>query len=103
HIVCSVLDGLHYAHELRADGTPLHMVHRDLSPENVIVTEDGEAKILDFGIAKANDSISQTQAGAFKGKLRSMPPEQLRGDRVDRRADVYAAGVMLCEGLTGQS
>jgi serine/threonine protein kinase len=103
-IACSVLDGLHYAHELRAvDGTPLHVVHRDLSPENVIVTEEGEAKILDFGIAKAIDSISQTQAGAFKGKLRSMPPEQLRGERVDRRADVYAAGVMLCEGLIGQA
>jgi hypothetical protein len=68
----------------------------------VIVTQLGESKILDFGIAKAIDSVSQTQAGFYKGKLKNMPPEQLRGERVDRRADVYAAGVMLWEGLAGR-
>jgi serine/threonine protein kinase len=99
----NVLEGLHYAHELKtSDGRPLHVVHRDLSPENVIVTQLGESKILDFGIAKAVDSVSHTQAGFYKGKLKNMPPEQLRGERVDRRADVYAAGVMLWEGLSGR-
>jgi serine/threonine protein kinase len=103
-ILSRVLEGLHHAHELRApDGTPLHTVHRDLSPENVIVTSLGETKLLDFGIAKATDSVSSTQAGVCRGKLRNMPPEQLRGERVDRRADVYAAGVMLWEGLSGRS
>ena len=102
-ILRGVLDGLHYAHELQAlDGRPLHLVHRDLSPENVIVTELGECKILDFGIAKAIDSIVLTQAGFFKGKLKNMPPEQFRGETVDRRADIFAAGVMLWEGLSGK-
>jgi eukaryotic-like serine/threonine-protein kinase len=102
-ILCSVLEGLHYAHELCGpDGRALHVVHRDLSPENVIVTQSGECKILDFGIAKAIDSLTHTQAGFIKGKLKNMPPEQLHGHRVDRRADVYAVGVMLWEGLTAR-
>ena len=101
-IMRNVLEGLHYAHELcGADGQKLRLVHRDLSPENVVITELGECKILDFGIAKAADSTVQTQAGFFKGKLKSMPPEQFRGEGVDRRADIFAAGVMLWEGLTG--
>ena len=103
-IMCNVLEGLHYAHELRGyDGKPLQVVHRDLSPENVIVTLLGECKILDFGIAKTLDSLTQTQAGFYKGKLTKMPPEQLLGEPVDRRADVFAAGVMLWEGLSGRS
>jgi serine/threonine protein kinase len=103
-VVRSVLDGLHYAHELRApDGKSLKIVHRDLSSENVIITQEGDCKILDFGIAKAADSVVQTQAGFVKGKLHTMPPEQLRGLPVDRRTDVFAAGVMLWEGLSGQS
>ena len=103
-ILCRVLDGLHHAHELRSeDGRPLGLVHRDLSPENVIVTILGECKILDFGIAKAVDSSVQTQAGFFKGKLRNVPPEQFRGQGVDRRADIFGAGVMLWEGVSGQS
>jgi serine/threonine protein kinase len=103
-VMIHVLEGLHYAHEMRgADGRPLHVVHRDLSPENVIVTQLGECKILDFGIAKAIDSLSHTQAGFCKGKLKNMPPEQLLGEKVDRRADVFAAGVMLWEGLSGRA
>src|SRR3954469_17310462 len=103
-VLRSVLDGLQYAHELRApDGKSLKIVHRDLSSENVILTQDGDCKILDFGIAKASDSVVQTQAGFVKGKLHTMPPEQLRGLPVDRRAAVFAAGVMLWEGLSGIS
>jgi eukaryotic-like serine/threonine-protein kinase len=102
-VLCQVLEGLHCAHELRGpDNRLLHVVHRDLSPENVIITDIGEAKILDFGIAKTADSLSHTQAGYCKGKLMNMPPEQLRGERVDRRADIYAVGVMLWEGLSGR-
>ena len=103
-ILRNVLEGLHYAHELRGgDGRPLLLVHRDLSPENVIVTRTGETKILDFGIAKAANSSVQTQAGFVKGKLAHMPPEQLRGGPVDRRADVFSAGVLLFEGLSGRT
>jgi eukaryotic-like serine/threonine-protein kinase len=102
-VLSNVLQGLHYAHELRSpDGRALHVVHRDLSPENVIVTRSGECKILDFGIAKAIDSLTHTQAGFIKGKLKNMPPEQLHGHRVDRRADIYAVGVMLWEGVTAR-
>jgi eukaryotic-like serine/threonine-protein kinase len=102
-VLSRVLEGLHYAHELCGpDGRALHVVHRDLSPENVIVTQAGECKILDFGIAKAIDSLTHTQAGFIKGKLKNMPPEQLHGHRVDRRADIYAVGVMLWEGLTAR-
>jgi serine/threonine-protein kinase len=102
-ILCNVLEGLHYAHELKTpDGRPLHLVHRDLGAENVIVTGSGECKILDFGVAKIVDSISMTQSGFTKGKLRNMPREQLLGGSLDRRADIFAAGVMLWEGLTGR-
>jgi serine/threonine protein kinase len=103
-IASRVLAGLHHAHELRdEEGTPLQVVHRDLSAENVVVTQAGEVKVLDFGIAKANDSLALTGAGSCKGRLRNMPPEQLRGGNVDRRADVYAAGVLLWEGLSRRS
>jgi eukaryotic-like serine/threonine-protein kinase len=103
-ILHDVLEGLHYAHELRGgDGRLLQLVHRDLSPDNVIVTRRGDCKILDFGIAKAANSTLQTQAGFIKGKLGHMPPEQLRGKPVDRRADIFAAGVLLFEGLSGQT
>jgi serine/threonine protein kinase len=103
-IMCNVLEGLHYAHELCGyDGRPLRVVHRDLSPENVIVTLLGETKVLDFGIAKTLDSLSHTEAGFYKGKLTKMPPEQMLGETVDRRADIFAAGVMLWEGLSGRS
>ena len=102
-IARGVLEGLHHAHELRdADGTPLQIVHRDLSAQNVIVTMAGEAKVIDFGIAKSIDSLNQTQAGTCRGRMRNMPPEQIRGAILDRRGDVYAAAVMLWQGVSGQ-
>jgi serine/threonine protein kinase len=100
-IVSEVLAGLHYAHELADyDGTPLRIVHRDVSPQNVFVTYDGQVKLVDFGIAKTHDS--GTQAGIFKGKFAYTSPEQIRGEGIDRRADVFTAGILLWEMLTGQ-
>jgi eukaryotic-like serine/threonine-protein kinase len=97
-VLTSLLDGLHNAHTL-ADfsGAPSGIVHRDVSPQNVLVTFEGQTKVLDFGIAKALDSAPLTQAGMPKGKLRYMSPEQALGDSVDARTDVFAVGVMLTE------
>ncbi len=101
HVLMQVLAGLHYFHELRdEDGNELHGVHRDVSPQNVIVMHEGVVKVLDFGIAKLRDpdNAEVTRAGIIKGKLSYMPPEQLLGDAsIDRRADVFAVGVMLWE------
>ncbi len=102
-VLCDVLDGLHHAHELADyDGTPLSVVHRDVSPHNVIVTYGGDAKLVDFGIAKAADSTSQTRTGVIKGKLAYMAPEQAFGKPVDRRADIFSIGVILWEAITGR-
>lgn len=102
-IICDVLSGLDYAHRLvDFDGTPLHLVHRDVSPSNVFLTFDGQVKLLDFGIAKTTDSSQETRAGVLKGKLAYMAPEQARGERVDARADIFAVGVLLWEALTGR-
>jgi serine/threonine-protein kinase len=102
-VLCDVLDALHYAHELADyDGTPLNVVHRDVSPHNVIITYGGEAKLVDFGIAKAADSTSHTRTGVIKGKLAYMAPEQAFGKPLDRRADVFAVGVILWEAITGR-
>ncbi|MCK6586258.1 MAG: serine/threonine protein kinase [Polyangiaceae bacterium] len=102
-ILIDVLAGLHHAHELADyDGTPLEVVHRDVSPHNVFVTYDGQIKVVDFGIAKAMNSSSETRAGVIKGKVAYMSPEQARGDKVDRRSDIFAVGVMFWEAMTGQ-
>jgi len=102
HVLSQVLAGLHHFHELRdLDGAPLNAVHRDVSPQNVMVLHDGPVKVLDFGIAKINATDNQvTRTGTIKGKLHYMPPEQLFGESgVDRRADIFAVGVMLWEAV----
>ena len=102
-IVSMAAAGLHYAHDLAGpDGKPLGLVHRDISPDNILVHRNGAAKVVDFGIAKAADSGAFTRTGTLKGKVAYMPPEQLRGDPLDRRADVFALGVVLYEMLAGQ-
>lgn len=101
-ILCGVLEGLHAAHEATSDsGEPLLVVHRDVSPHNVLVGSDGVARLFDFGIAKAIDSAEDTREGVVKGKVAYMAPEQVRG-AIDRRSDVYAAGVMLWELLVSR-
>ena len=102
-IVSMAAGGLHYAHDLAGpDGKPLGLVHRDISPDNVLVHRNGMAKVVDFGIAKAANSSGMTRTGTLKGKVAYMPPEQLRGDALDRRADVFALGVVLYEMLGGK-
>jgi serine/threonine protein kinase len=97
-IVCGAAAGLHYAHEKRAgDGQPLGIVHRDVSPSNIVVTFDGAVKVVDFGIAKAAMRMTETQSGNLKGKIAYMSPEQCRGTAVDRRSDVFALGIVLYE------
>ena len=102
-IIAGVLHGLHSAHEAKDErGHPLGIVHRDVSPQNVLVGTDGVARVLDFGVAKAAGRMQTTKEGQIKGKLSYMPPEQLRGAAVSRQTDIYAAGVMLWELVTGQ-
>jgi len=100
-VVSDALLGLHAAHEAKDEqGAPLGLVHRDVSPQNIMVGADGVSRVLDFGVAKARGVSRTTSAGGIKGKLGYMPPEQLYGERVDRRADIYATGVVLWEMLT---
>jgi serine/threonine protein kinase len=102
-ILTEVLQGLHYAHELADfDGAPLGVVHRDVTPHNVFVTYDGQVKVVDFGIAKAMNSSHETRTGMLKGKVGYMAPEQAKGERVDRRADIFSVGVMLWEAAVGK-
>ncbi len=102
-VASGMLHGLHAAHEARsASGEPLQLVHRDVSPQNVLVGVDGVARVLDFGIAKAAGRVQQTREGQLKGKLPYMSPEQVRGAPLDRRSDVYSASIVLWEALTGQ-
>jgi serine/threonine-protein kinase len=99
-IISSVLNGLHAAHEATNEkGEPLNVVHRDVSPQNILVGADGVTRVLDFGIAQAIGYMPQTRPGQLKGKIRYMPPEQFSGQDVGRAADVYAASVVLWEAL----
>jgi serine/threonine protein kinase len=101
-VVAEVCAGLHHAHTLRRDGVPMQVVHRDLSPSNLFVTVDGRAKVLDFGAATGRFRITQTAMGMIIGKLEYMAPEQIRGETLDARTDVYALGLCLFEALTLQ-
>tara|TARA_R110002096_G_scaffold423452_1_gene630587 strand:- start:50399 stop:53155 length:2757 start_codon:yes stop_codon:yes gene_type:complete len=102
-VIMKVCEGLDYAHNKRDEsGRELALVHRDVSPQNVIVSHEGEVKLIDFGIAKAAGRGSQTQAGILKGKFGYMSPEQVRGLPVDRRSDVFSCGIVLYELLTGE-
>jgi eukaryotic-like serine/threonine-protein kinase len=104
-IVVQLLLGLHAVHEATSEtGTPLGIVHRDVSPQNVLVDVDGLARLVDFGIAKAMTQAQtrNTSQGLLKGKLGYLAPEQVRQERVDRRTDVYTAGIVLWELLTGR-
>jgi hypothetical protein len=102
-VLTQVLTGLHYAHTLcDYDGSPLGVVHRDVSPANVLVTYAGDVKVLDFGVAKVRGALAITTKGRIKGKPAYCAPEQLRGIEPDGRADVFAVGVMLWEILAGK-
>ncbi len=102
-IAIQVASALDYAHHKKgADGSDLNIVHRDVSPQNILISKDGEIKICDFGIAKAASKASHTRAGSLKGKLQYMSPEQAWGKPVDYRSDIFSLGVVLYEMLTGK-
>jgi serine/threonine-protein kinase len=103
HVLRQVLAALDYAHKLTDyDGTPLNIVHRDVAPQNVVVTYDGHTKLVDFGIAKSAQSSSQTSVGVIRGRVPYMSPEQARGEpKLDGRSDVFAVGAMLYRALAG--
>ncbi len=102
-IISQMLYGLHAVHETKGeDARNIGLVHRDVSPDNVLVGRDGSARLLDFGIAKANEHGRRTQAGRVKGKIAYMAPEQLRGQDPDRRLDIYSVGAVMWECLTGK-
>ncbi len=103
YILAGVLEGLDYAHKKRDPlGRMLGLVHRDLSPHNVLLSYDGEVKVIDFGIAKADSRASMTQAGTLKGKFAYMSPEQVHGGKLDRRSDIFALGTLFFELVTGE-
>jgi serine/threonine-protein kinase len=104
HVLGQACEGLHAAHELRGtDGEPLDVVHRDISPSNLFVTYDGAVQVVDFGIARAHNRITRTEAGTVKGKLGYLAPEQIGGVGIhDRRGDVWAMGVVAWEVLIGR-
>ncbi|HZO12310.1 MAG TPA: serine/threonine-protein kinase, partial [Polyangiaceae bacterium] len=102
-ICADAAEGLHGAHELRGrNGQLLNLVHRDVTPHNLFITYEGYTKVVDFGIAKVIDRLASTRAGTLKGKLAYMSPEQVRGQEVDRRTDIFALGVVLWELTTNR-
>ncbi|HLU66195.1 MAG TPA: serine/threonine-protein kinase [Kofleriaceae bacterium] len=102
-IIMDVASGLHHAHEKRdVHNRPLGIIHRDVSPRNVFLTEDGVVKLVDFGIAKARDRLAVTRTGTVKGKFPYMAPEQIAEHAIDRRADVFSLGVLLWEVTCGR-
>src|SRR5438477_4250292 len=99
-----ICKGLSYAHELTNPdtGKPLGIVHRDISPPNVLISKQGEIKVVDFGLAKATSQIETTDPGVVKGKMSYLSPEAARGEEVDSAADIFAVGILLYEMLTGK-
>jgi hypothetical protein len=103
YCLAKAAEGLDFAHrKVGLDGKPLSLVHRDVSPQNILVSYDGDVKVVDFGIAKASARATETQAGTLKGKFAYMAPEQVAGTETDRRADIFALGTVLYEVLAGQ-
>src|SRR5215831_15893203 len=104
YLILEVCKGLSYAHELLnpETGKPLGIVHRDISPPNVLISKQGEIKVVDFGLAKATSQIETTDPGVVKGKMSYLSPEAARGEEVDNRADIFAVGILLYEMLTGK-
>jgi serine/threonine protein kinase len=102
-VATQILYGLHAAHEAtNPRGEPLNLVHRDVSPQNVVVGTDGVTRVLDFGVAKATGRLQETRDGSLKGKIAYMAPEQLNWEPVDRRTDIFAASAVIWEALTGE-
>jgi|HubBroStandDraft_1064217.scaffolds.fasta_scaffold02016_4 eukaryotic-like serine/threonine-protein kinase len=102
-VISGVLHGLHAAHEAKSEvGQPLNIVHRDVSPQNILVGIEGISRVLDFGVAKAIGRVQSTREGQIKGKLAYMSPEQLQGGHVTRQADIYAVAAVTWEAFTGQ-
>ncbi|MHB1845558.1 MAG: serine/threonine-protein kinase [Deltaproteobacteria bacterium] len=103
-VLARACEGLNYAHTIQdKDGKPLGVVHRDLSPQNIMISREGDVKVIDFGVARSDLSTNETVAGTIKGKLSYMAPEQARGERVDARSDIFALGVVLYESLTNRN
>jgi tetratricopeptide (TPR) repeat protein/tRNA A-37 threonylcarbamoyl transferase component Bud32 len=102
-IVSRLCAGLDYAHKLKDfHGKPLHIIHRDISPQNILITYEGDVKIVDFGIAKAESQTTMTQMGLIKGKVAYMSPEQAAGKVIDHRSDIFSCGIILYEMVTGR-
>ena len=100
-VINDVCNGLHFAHEFRSpDGQPQEIVHRDVSPRNIVLSYDGEVKLTDFGVARARDREEHTEHGVIKGKVRYISPEGAKGEEVDRRSDIFSLGIVLAEMLT---
>jgi serine/threonine protein kinase len=103
HVASNALSGLHHAHtRTSSDGMPLEVVHRDVTPSNLMVSYEGAVKLLDFGVAKAAQRCAESRAGTIKGKIAYLSPEQCKSTMIDRRSDIYSLGIVLHEMLTGR-